>query len=140
MLCLSVIGKKLFNIDTLALVQHYSQFNKYILNPIKRDGYSGDGRRAMFTLKNEVLDKCLLRRTKATNASDMKLPNRVVKIREVNLHPIEEDFYNSLYTKSKTTFNDYAAQGNLLNNYAHVFDLLIRLVCDITTISFLLHF
>lgn len=98
------------------------------MNPIKRDGYSGDGRRAMFALKNEVLDKCLLRRTKDTNAADMKLPNRLVKIREVNLHPVEEDFYNALYTQSKTTFNDYVSRGNLLNNYAHVFDLLIRMV------------
>jgi DNA repair protein RAD16 len=37
---------------------HFAHFNKYVLNPIQRDGYSGDGRRAMFTLKNDVLDKC----------------------------------------------------------------------------------
>lgn len=37
---------------------HFAHFNKYVLNPIQRDGYSGDGRRAMFKLKNDVLDKC----------------------------------------------------------------------------------
>lgn len=37
---------------------HFSHFNKHVLNPIQREGYSGDGRRAMFKLKNEVLDKC----------------------------------------------------------------------------------
>ena len=76
-------------------IQHYSHFNKYILNPIQREGYSGDGRRAMFLLKNEVLDKTLLRRTKENRASDMELPPRLVQIKEVRLHPVEEDFYNA---------------------------------------------
>ena len=67
-------------------IQHYSHFNKYILNPIQRDGYSGDGRRAMFVLKNEVLDKALLRRTKETKAADMELPPRLVQIKPVRLH------------------------------------------------------
>ena len=85
-------------------IQHYSHFNKYVLNPIQRDGYSGDGRRAMFILKNEVLDKCLLRRTKETTAEDMNLPPRLVTIRPVRLHPVEEDFYNALYTQVSTCF------------------------------------
>lgn len=105
-------------------VQHYSHFNKYVLNPIQRDGYSGDGRRAMFILKDQVLDKCLLRRTKETKAEDMNLPPRLVTIRPVRLHPVEEDFYNALYTQTKTSFDDYDSSGNLRNNYAHVFDLL----------------
>jgi DNA repair protein RAD16 len=83
---------------------HFAHFNKHVLNVIQRDGYSGDGRRAMFTLKNEVLDKCLLRRTKETRAEDMNLPPRIVTIRTVRLHPIEEDFYNALYTQSKCLF------------------------------------
>ena len=68
---------------------HFSYFNKHVLNPIQRDGYSGDGRRAMFTLKNEVLDTCLLRRTKETRAADMELPPRFVSLRYVRLHPVE---------------------------------------------------
>ncbi|EED91987.1 hypothetical protein THAPSDRAFT_268889 [Thalassiosira pseudonana CCMP1335] len=108
-------------------VQHYSHFNKYVLNPIQRDGFSGDGRRAMFALKNEVLDKCLLRRTKETKAADMELPPRIVQIKPVRLHPVEEDFYNALYTQTKSSFNDYVDSGTVLNNYAHIFDLLIRM-------------
>jgi len=100
-------------------VQHYSQFNKHVLNPIQRSGYSGDGRRAMFTLKNEVLDKSLLRRTKETRAEDMNLPPRLVSIRTVRLHPVEEDFYNALYTQTQSSFNDYVSDGVALNNYAH---------------------
>lgn len=108
-------------------VQHFSHFNKHVLNPIQRAGYTGDGRRAMFKLKSEILDKCLLRRTKETRADDLNLPPRLVTIRSVRLHPVEEDFYNALYTQTKTSFNDYVADSTLLNNYAAIFDLLMRM-------------
>lgn len=107
--------------------QHFSYFNKHVLNVIQRDGYTGDGRRAMMKLKNEVLDKCLLRRTKESRAADMKLPPRVVTIKPIRLHPREEDFYNALYTQTKSSFNDYVSEGTLLNNYAHIFDLLTKM-------------
>lgn len=108
-------------------IQHYSHFNRHILNPIQRDGYAKDGRRAMFTLKNEVLDRCLLRRTKETRAEDMNLPPRIVTIKSIKLHPVEEDFYNAVFTRTTSSFNDYVAEGTLLNNYAHIFDLLMRM-------------
>jgi len=81
----------------------------------------------MFVLKNDVLDKCLLRRTKETRAADMNLPPRIVTIKAVKLHPIEEDFYNALYTQTTSSFNDYVTDGTMLNNYAHIFDLLMRM-------------
>ena len=108
-------------------IQHFSYFNKHVLNPIQRDGYQGDGRRAMMKLKNDVLDKSLLRRTKQTRAEDMNLPPRVVQIRAIRLHPREEDFYNALYTQTKSSFDDYVTEGTLLNNYAHIFDLLTKM-------------
>jgi DNA repair protein RAD16 len=89
----------------------------------QRGGYQGEGRKAIFKLKTEVLDKSLLRRTKQSRAEDMKLPPRIVTIRTIRLHPIEEDFYNALYTQTKSSFDDYVTQGTLLNNYAHIFDL-----------------
>jgi hypothetical protein len=52
----------------------------------------------------------------------MNLPPRNVTIKAVRLHPIEEDFYNALYTQTSSSFNDYVADGTLLNNYAHIFD------------------
>jgi len=107
--------------------QHFSYFNKHVLNVIQREGYSGDGRRAMMKLKNEVLDKCLLRRTKENRAEDMNLPPRVVTIKPIRLHPREEDFYSALYTQTKSSFDDYVAEGTLLNNYAHIFDLLTKM-------------
>ena len=107
--------------------QHFSYFNKHVLNVIQREGYSGDGRRAMMKLKEEVLDKCLLRRTKLTTAADLNLPPRIVNIKTVRLHPVEEDFYNALYTQTTSSFTDYVEGGTLLNNYAHIFDLLMRM-------------
>mmetsp|Transcript_41745 Transcript_41745/g.81828 ORF Transcript_41745/g.81828 Transcript_41745/m.81828 type:complete len:1357 (-) Transcript_41745:245-4315(-) len=107
--------------------QHFSHFNRHVLNPIQRDGYSGDGRRAMLKLKREVLDLTLLRRTKDSCADDLFLPQRLVSIRTVRLHPIEEDFYNALYTQGKSTFDEYVSNGTILNNYAHIFDLLMRM-------------
>jgi DNA repair protein RAD16 len=104
-------------------IQHFSHFNKHVLNPIQRAGYQGDGRRAMMKLKNEVLDKALVRRTKQSRAEDMNLPPRVVTIKAIRLHPVEEDFYNALYTQTKSSFDDYVTEGTLLNNYAHIFDL-----------------
>ena len=108
-------------------IQHYCHFNRYVLNPIQRDGYKGDGRRAMFLLKKEVMDRALLRRTKETKAEDLGLHPRLVTIRPVRLHPVEEDFYNALYTQTTADFNDYVEAGTLLNNYAHIFDLLMRM-------------
>ena len=40
---------------------------------------------------------------------------------------MEEDFYNAVYTQTTSSFNDYVAEGTLLNNYAHIFDLLMRM-------------
>jgi len=81
----------------------------------------------MFLLKNEVLDKAMLRRTKESRAADMELPPRLVQIQPVRLHPVEEDFYSALYTQTKTSFDSFVDSGTLLNNYAHIFDLLIRM-------------
>ena len=117
---------------------HFAHFNKHILNAIQRDGYTGDGRRAMFKLKNEVLDQCLLRRTKDSRAEDMNLPPRIVSIRTIRLHPVEEDFYNALYTQTRTSFDDYVAEGSLANNYAHIFvSPVLRVVFRITLLCLL---
>jgi SNF2 family DNA or RNA helicase len=40
---------------------------------------------------------------------------------------VQNDFYEALYTQSKAKFGAYVNSGTLLNNYAHIFDLLTRL-------------
>ena len=39
----------------------------------------------------------------------------------------EEDFYEALYTQSQAQFDSYVQTSTVLNNYAHVFSLLVRL-------------
>eukprot|EP01041_Mallomonas_annulata_P005925 gene5925-11955_t len=108
-------------------MQHFCHFNKHILNPIQRSGFVAEGRKAMMKLKEQVLDEVLLRRTKTTRAEDIQLPPRLVRVRQELLNPQEEDFYQALYTQSQAQFDTYVTSGTVLNNYAHIFDILIRL-------------
>ena len=57
-------------------LQHYCWWNRFVANPIKKWGYVGQGRAAMRLLKNEILDKVLLRRTKVQCADVLALPPR----------------------------------------------------------------
>ncbi|CAI5527491.1 unnamed protein product [Closterium sp. Naga37s-1] len=106
---------------------HFCWWNKFVANPIMKHGYGGDGRRAMLLLKHRVLDRVLLRRTKTERAADLTLPPRTSTLRRDRFDAREEDFYEALYTQSQSQFATYVDTGTLLNNYAHIFDLLIRL-------------
>jgi DNA repair protein RAD16 len=106
---------------------HFCYFNKHILNPIKRCGYVAEGRKAMMKLKDQILDSILLRRTKLDRSDDIMLPTRCVQVRMDDMDEREADFYGALYTQSKAQFNTYVRSGTVLNNYAHIFDILIRL-------------
>jgi SNF2 family DNA or RNA helicase len=113
-------------------MKHFSYFNKSVINPIQRNGYVGEGKTAMVTLKNEVLDKIMLRRTKADVAADINLPALSIVVQKVSLKPSELDFYESIYKQTQVKFDDFCLKGTLLHNYAHIFDLLARLrqTCD----------
>ncbi|OQR86378.1 DNA repair protein [Achlya hypogyna] len=108
-------------------MQHYSSFNKRILTPIQAYGYVAEGKVAMLRLQNDLLRHILLRRTKQSRADDISLPPKLIVVRRDALDEREKDFYESIYTQSKAQFNTYVSAGTLLNNYAHIFDLLIRL-------------
>lgn len=108
-------------------MQHSCHFNREILNPIMRYGYVDLGKKAMLKLKNEVLDEILLRRTKTLRADDIQLPPRIVKVRKEALDEKEEDFYTAIYSQSKAQFSTYVNQGTVLNNYANIFEVLMRL-------------
>eukprot|EP00605_Chrysophyceae_sp_TOSAG23-4_P001643 GSChrysophyteH1.ASY1.ANO1.1804.1 assembled CDS len=82
---------------------------------------------SMLKLKSEVLDEILMRRTKETRASDIQLPPRIVKVRRERLDENEEDFYTAIYSQSKAQFSTYVQAGTVLNNYANIFEVLMRL-------------
>ena len=81
----------------------------------------------MLKLKNEVLDEILMRRTKTLRADDVQLPPRIVKVRKERLDAREDDVYSAIYSQSKTRFSTYVAEGTVLNNYANIFEVLMRL-------------
>ena len=60
-------------------------------------------------------------------AEDMHLPPLNIEVTLGEMSPSEFDFYESMYKQTKTKFDTYVDQGVLLNNYAHVFDLIMRL-------------
>lgn len=55
------------------------------------------------------------------------LTRRTVVLRKDRFDANEGDFYEAMYTQSQAQFDAYVEAGTLLNNYSHVFDLLIKL-------------
>eukprot|EP00793_Prasinoderma_coloniale_P006089 PRCOL_00004563-RA len=106
---------------------HWCWWNRKVSNPIKYHGYAGKGADAMNLLRDEVLPATLLRRTKAQRADDLALPPRQTVVRRLAMDSREKDFYEALYTQSQARFNTFVSGGTVLNNYAHIFDLLVRL-------------
>lgn len=106
---------------------HRSHFVTEVSNPIKNFGFCGAGKIAMEKLRTQVLDRILLRRTKVERAADVKLPTLSVSIRKDSLSTQEMDFYTAMYTQGRTMFDTYVESGTVLHNYAHVFDLIMRL-------------
>jgi hypothetical protein len=50
-----------------------------------------------------------------------------VVLRKDRFDDREMDFYEALYTQSQAQFGAFVEAGTILSNYAHIFDLLIRL-------------
>ncbi|KAM3385352.1 hypothetical protein ACQJBY_009316 [Aegilops geniculata] len=102
-------------------------YSLYVATPILYGSASFEGRRAMTLLKEKVLKGIVLRRTKIGRAADLALPPKTVTLRRDSFDRNEMEFYEALYTQSCTQFDSYVVAGTLLNNYAHIFDLLTRL-------------
>ena len=105
---------------------HTNFFNHFMLKNIQKYGIEGDGLLSFQNIRL-MLDNIMLRRTKMERADDLGLPPRVVEIRSDRFNEEEKDLYTSLYSDSKRRFNDYVAQGVVLNNYANIFTLITRM-------------
>lgn len=105
---------------------HTNFFNHFMLKNIQKFGIEGDG---MISFQNIqlLLKNIMLRRTKLERADDLGLPPRTVTIRYDTFNEEEKDLYVSLYSDSKRKFNDYVAEGIVLNNYANIFTLITRM-------------
>ncbi|XP_020093229.1 DNA repair protein RAD16 isoform X1 [Ananas comosus] len=110
-----------------SFVRHFCWWNKYISNPIQCASMAPEGGRAMVLLRERLLKNIVLRRTKSGRAADLALPPKIVTLRRDSLDENEQEFYEALYTQSRVQFDSYVTAGTLMNNYAHIFDLLTRL-------------
>ncbi|KAI9178163.1 hypothetical protein LWI28_023450 [Acer negundo] len=108
-------------------VRHFCWWNRNVATPIQVRGNVNEGKRAMILLKHKLLKNIVLRRTKKGRAADLALPPRIISLRRDSLDIREADYYFSLYNESQAQFNTYIQAGTLMNNYAHIFDLLTRL-------------
>ncbi|KAE8729967.1 Helicase protein with RING/U-box domain isoform 2 [Hibiscus syriacus] len=108
-------------------VRHFCWWNKYVATPIQNHGNGEIGKRAMILLKHKILKNIVLRRTKKGRAADLALPPRIISLRRDTMDIKETDYYESLYSESQAQFNTYVQAGTVMNNYAHIFDLLTRL-------------
>lgn len=105
---------------------HTNCFNHFMLKNIQKYGIEGDGATSFHHLRL-LLDGIMLRRTKLERADDLGLPPRVVEIRKDFFNEEEKDLYQSLYSDLKRKFNDFVAEGVVLNNYANIFTLITRM-------------
>lgn len=108
------------------MYSHVCWWNNEVLKPIQIHGYVGDGRLALKKLRM-LLDRIMLRRTKVECADDLGLPPRVVVVRRDNFTEEEQDVYTSLYSDVARTFTTYVEEGTVLNNYASIFELLMKM-------------
>ena len=105
---------------------HTNFFNHFMLKNIQKFGIEGDGLVSFQNIRL-LLQNVMLRRTKIERADDLGLPPRIVEIRRDRFNEEEKDLYTSLYSDSKRKFNDYVAEGVVLNNYANIFTLITRM-------------
>ncbi|KAF9590105.1 hypothetical protein IFM89_030853 [Coptis chinensis] len=94
----------------------------FIATPIQVSSSSYDGKRAMILLKHQLLKSVVLRHTKKGRASDRALLPRIATMRWDTL-----DVFTVVYVFIFQSRHKYIEAGTLMNNYAHIFDLLTRL-------------
>jgi DNA repair protein RAD16 len=107
-------------------MQHTNFFNHFMLKNIQKFGIEGEGKTSFSNIQ-VLLKNIMLRRTKVERADDLGLPPRVEEIRKDFFNEEEKDLYQSLYSDSQRKFNDYVAEGVVLNNYANIFTLITRM-------------
>lgn len=107
-------------------MQHTNFFNHFMLKNIQKFGIEGEGMVSFGNIQS-LLKNIMLRRTKVERADDLGLPPRVEEIRRDFFNEEEKDLYQSLYSDSKRKFNEFVAEGVVLNNYANIFTLITRM-------------
>ncbi|EOB13804.1 DNA repair protein RAD16 [Nosema bombycis CQ1] len=106
--------------------QHFSWWNRRIATPIKELGYTEEGKR-VFDQLHKITSNIVLRRTKAGIEHELGLPSKVVVVDRLYFNENELDFYTSLYSETKSQYNEYLVKGEVSRKYTHIFDLLQKM-------------
>eukprot|EP00026_Physarum_polycephalum_P000850 Phypoly_transcript_00851.p1 GENE.Phypoly_transcript_00851~~Phypoly_transcript_00851.p1 ORF type:complete len:1234 (+),score=266.85 Phypoly_transcript_00851:200-3901(+) len=96
----------------------FNWWNRLITRPIKNKDLSG------YSRLKAILQHVILRRTKEKH---IDLPPRTVYMQTLDFTVEERAYYDSLYRFGKSQFDQYARSGSVLQHYAHVLELLLRL-------------
>lgn len=79
----------------------------------------------------KISSPILLRRTKKSKTKNgnsiISLPKKNIHLEKLEFSLEEEDFYRAIFYRSKTKFDTYMHDGNVLSHYSHVLQLLLRL-------------
>lgn len=105
---------------------HFSWWNRRIAGPIRELGHT-ERNEELFTRLQHITKQFILRRTKAELEKSLGLPSKIVIVKRCLFSPQELEFYTSLYSDTKSKFSSYAIRGQVLNNYAHIFELLQKM-------------
>jgi DNA repair protein RAD5 len=103
----------------------YPWWSRVILKPIKNKDEKGLQRLQM------ILEAIMLRRTKDQKIDDGKpivaLPPRTITLTAVEFNQEESELYQQLWNSSKNQVAHFIEAGTLMENYAHILELLLRL-------------
>ncbi|CAN8074028.1 unnamed protein product [Agarophyton chilense] len=92
--------------------------------------------RTAMSLIRDIISSVTLRRKKTTKDSRgqsiVQLTKKTVTLVELTPSSQERDFYSAIHQRSKLQFDTYLAEDKVMNNYASVLELLLRLrqACD----------
>ena len=74
-----------------------------------------------------LMARIMLRRVKADYMLSMELPSKDVGLHAEFFGNVERDLASSIMTNTTRQFDTYVAQGVMLNNYANIFGLIMRM-------------
>ncbi|KAL2106050.1 hypothetical protein VUR80DRAFT_7378 [Thermomyces stellatus] len=105
---------------------HVCVFNQEILSPIQRYGRTGTGARAFDRLLL-LTDHIMLRRLKKYHTESMELPVKKLEITRQFFSESENEIVSKVTEDARRTFETYVMDGQLLQNYANIFSLIMQL-------------
>ena len=97
-------------------------------NPINRYGYIGDGKKAMLTLRNDILLPMQLRRTKAERAEDVRLPDLKIIIQENTFNEVVFGIQSKDISRTTQMFKDTLLGKTEKNYVTKPFNVMQRLL------------